>query len=219
MKVSKLKATASVLSIALLMGGCTTIGPDGKSTVDKGNTAMLGAGIGALLGAAIGGEKGAMLGAALGGGIGFVAGLEAQKQELETARLAAAELSAGSATTLALTPTVHTQNYQDTKTGESVAGLKFVDVPLPLAQMLDKKGELTEKGVATLAKLQAVAAKTGGAPLEIAIPSNSKLVTMAAITKAAPGAKVTIAEGKNAPAVARIGAKPVDASGTVKVQA
>ncbi len=219
MKVLKLKATASVLAAALLMGGCTTMGADGKPTADKGKTAMLGAGIGAILGAAIAGEKGALLGAALGGGIGFVAGLEAQKQELETARLAAAELSTGTETTLALTPTIHTQNYQDTKTGESVAGLKFVDVPLPLAQMLDKKGELTEKGVATLAKLQAVAAKTGGAPLEIAIPSNSKLVTMAAITKAAPGAKVTIAEGKNAPAIARIGAKPVDASGTVKVQA
>lgn len=37
MKVLKLKATASVLAAALLMGGCTTMGADGKPTADKGD--------------------------------------------------------------------------------------------------------------------------------------------------------------------------------------
>jgi predicted small secreted protein len=210
------KITAVVLAVVTALAGCSTVGLDGKEHASTGNSAMAGVGIGAVLGALVAGQKGALIGAALGGSLGFVAGLENQKQELAAAKLAAVEIESVTKDSLKLKPVVYSQNYQDVKTGEKVEGLKFIDVPLPIAQMTDKKsGLLTEKGIEAIVKLQAVADKTGGGIMEIVVPETLSARTFASLSKAAPKAKITVADQKNA--TARIGAKPVNEAGNVKV--
>lgn len=213
---SNFKMSAVVLAVVTALSGCSTIGTDGKEHSDTSKTAMAGAGIGAVLGGLIGGQKGAVIGAALGGGLGFVAGLENQKKELAAAKLAAADIETNTHDGLKLKPVVYSQNYQDVKTGEKVEGLKFIDVPLPLAQMTDKKsGLLTVKGIEAIAKLQAVADKTGGGSMQIVVPESLNARTFASISKAAPKATIVVSDTKTV--TARIGAKPVDAGGNVKV--
>ena len=213
---SKFKIVSVALAIATL-AGCSTIGVDGKAHADTGKTAMAGAGIGALVGALVGGEKGALIGAALGGGLGFVAGLENQKKELAEAKLAAVEIETITRSDLQLKPVVAVQNFEDKKTGEKVEGLKSIDVPLPLAQMVDKKtGLLTAKGVSVIEKLQAVSDKTGGGgSMEIVVPATLKAATFASLAKSAPRAKIVVGESNDA--LARITAKPLDAASNLKV--
>lgn len=212
----KISAVVIAVVAALAISGCSTIGADGKEHASTAKTATAGAGIGALVGAALGGQKGALIGAALGGGLGFFVGLDNQKKELASAKLAAADIETSTMDSLKLKPVVYSQNYQDVKSGEKVEGLKFIDVPLPIAQMTNKKtGVLTEKGIEAIVKLQAVADKTGGGQLEIVVPSTLKAATFASLSKAAPNAKIVVGEGGNV--MARISAKPVDAAGNVKV--
>lgn len=209
---------ASVALVIATLAGCTTVGVDGKEHADTTKTAMAGAGIGAVLGALVGGEKGAMIGAALGGGIGYVAGLENQKKELADAKTAAAEIESGTQTDLKLRPVVAIQNLQDTKTGEKTEGLKSIDIPLPLAQMVDKKtGLLTDKGIAAIEKLQAVSDKTGtgGASMEILVPPTLKAATFASLVKSAPRAKIVVSDKNDV--LARITPKPIDATSNIKV--
>lgn len=213
----KLKKLTAVLVAAAVLAGCSTFGPDGKKTTDKAATAGTGALIGGVIGALVAGGRGAVIGAAIGGGIGYVVALDAQKKELAEAQAGAQELATVQGTELKLSPTVYTQRYKDSSTGEEAEGLKMVSIPLPLHQMLDKRGRLTAKGVATVQKLQAVADKTGDGSLEIAIPENSKAATLAAISQAAPGAKVVLESTKTG--VARIAAKPLDDGGNIKIVA
>lgn len=213
---SFLKSKSIILAVAasLAASGCTTIGPDGKPTTNVGASAGMGAGIGAVMGGLVGGKKGALIGAALGGGAGFLIGTDVRKKELEAARLAANEIEIS--TKGYLKPVVYSQKYEDVATGQKVDGLKFVDIPLPIAQMTDKKtGALTDKGLEAVVKLQAVADKAGTGAMEIIVPANLKASTFASLVQAAPHAKVVVGEGDKV--TARINAKPLEPTGGVKV--
>jgi hypothetical protein len=211
---SKSIALAAVVSLAA--SGCATVGPDGKQTTDVAATAGMGAGLGAVVGGLIGGKRGALVGAALGGGAGYLIGTDARKKELENARLAANEIT--TSTRGYLKPVVYSQQYQDVASGQKVDGLKYVDIPLPIAQMTDKKtGALTDKGLEALVKLQAVADKAGNGAMEIIVPANLKASTFAALVQAAPHAKIVVGDGDKV--TARLNAKPLESTGGVKVLA
>lgn len=113
---------------------------------------------------------------------------------------------------------IYSQQYQDVASGQKVEGLKYVDIPLPIAQMTDKKtGALTDKGLEAVVKLQAVADKSGNGTMEIIVPANLKASTFAALVQAAPHAKVVVGDGDKV--TARINAKPLEPTGGVKVLA
>lgn len=206
------KTFAILLAITFAVGGCTTMGPDGKQQTSAGNTAGAGAAAGAAIGYLLGGNGKAMLiGAALGGGAGYLVALDAQKKELAEAKTAAVEIQRD---TPYLKPVVYTQNYQDVKSGEKTEGLKSIDVDLPISQMTDKRtGQLTPKGVEAITKLQAVGDKAGG--LEIIVPASMKAETFKSLVQAAPHSRVSMGDSNKV--VARISAKPVDVKSGVRV--
>lgn len=209
--MKKVVTGAVVLAFTGGMTGCTTMGADGKEHSDLGKSAGMGAGIGAVAGYMIGGAKGAVLGAALGGGAGLLVGLDAQKKELEDAKVAAADLQKNMPY---LKPVVYTQNFQD-KAGQKGQGLKSVDMELPIKEMTDRKGHLNDKGEVAMLKIQAVADRLDGS-MDIIVPRNLAPATYKALVHAAPRAKMIVADGNTSTVTARINGKPLDASSGVR---
>lgn len=210
----KSKTLVLALIAAVAMGGCTTMGPDGKPQTSAGNTAGAGAAAGAAIGYLLGGNGQSMLiGAALGGGAGYLVALDMQKKELEAAKVAAAEITRSSEF---LKPVVYTQGYQDTASGTKAEGLKSIDMELPIGEMTNKKGALNEKGEVAMLKLQSVTDRIGGT-MDIVVPRNLKPATYKALVQAAPKAKIIVADGNTSIVKARIHGKPLDNNSGVRM--
>lgn len=210
------KTVIAILVGSLFMGGCQTVNPTtGKTETNAGQTAAAAGAVGGVIGALLGGKKGALIGAALGGGAGYLYGLDAQKKELEQAKLAAAEIH-NSPETSYLKPVVYTQDFQDVKSGQKAEGLKSIDVSLPIHEMTNKQGALTDKGEVALLKLQAAADRMGGS-MDIIVPRNIAPSTYKALVKAVPRAQMVVASGNEKTVKARINGKPVDASSGIRL--
>lgn len=209
MQNTNIKTLALAVALAVSTSACVTTNPKtGQEETSVGQTAALGASVGALAGALLGGKKGAAIGALVGGGGAAIWALNERQKELETAKLGAAELSRETM----FRPVVRQQEYIDTATNEKATGLKSVDMELPLKEMVGKDGLLNDKGKAAMIKLQAVADRTGS--LDLVLPAGMSARTFVSMTQTIPRAKVVVSEDKKA--FARITAKPLDPSGNIR---
>lgn len=181
-----MKKAASLVLIASMLAGCTTVGPDGKETTDTLKTTGAGVAIGAAVGALVGGKRGALIGAAIGGGAGYLVALEARKKELAEAQRAADEIQRD----IGFKPVVTQQTLKDTQTGQTAPALKEMSFTLRPAEVEDRNG-LSDKASLTLTKLSKLTANNNG-QLIVIMPKGTSKAVENEILAAAPNANVQL---------------------------